>query len=1170
MKIVPIIDILKFIDCDFICIDSLLEIINSNNDSFINKNIADTFPYSLIIDDVKRYCLELSTGASVETVVKFQNENCSYQFSLFDSKYGDKTIMVIIAKSKKQIPKVIHDIYHNIYKVKIADDLQHFVDVFEYILNSIIQVTGMDCGGIYIIDQLTMELKLTFARGLTNSYIKSASIYNNESWNYQLVMNGTPQCIDYTNMELCDNDFRRLEGIKAVVIVPIKFRNSIIGVINVGSHSTNTISQNIYPLLEVIGEQLGAIMDSYMVKSVLAQSKYKKEIIDTIHDVVFQVDKDGIVQYMSGNISTIIGFTPDEILGKYFINFIYPEDVAMFIESCELAKRKIFEPLEYRLITKEGSYRYVLTISESHYDEKGNYIGLTGVVTDIHDKKLAEIKLKESDKRFKTLASSVAAGIFVINDSKVYYVNPAVIQILEYPEEEILGKLFWEFISEEDRGWIIERAKAQLEGKPVPNRYELRLVTKNNTIKWVDFSATQIVLNGKPATLGSVFEITEKKRIESELKQSEEKFYKAFHSSPIPMTINTYNDGMYREVNEAALTTFDFSLHEALGKSIYDLDVFADKNELKQYLQELRTNREVKDMDILFQTKNGKLKQCSINSDIFISSKEEFVVSLIVDITQIKQNAQIILDQFNELQKINADLANVQAKITTQNIQLSEEKELLNRILESITDAVIVTDSYGKIVLVNTITCSVLGKPVNLILNTMVSDLLTIECKQSFSLNFKEIYDTLKNNSIHQECILRVNERKYDIEFNLLPLKNQHNDVNGAVILLRDITQKKIVAQQMAKTSKLESTGLLAAGIAHDFNNILTSIVGNLSIVKYKINENSELYNSIRGAETAAFKAKELTQQLLTFSKGGAPLKKLTSLKNILVETSTFVLRGTAIESRFIIADDLYNVEVDEAQIGQVIQNIVINSREAMQGYGVLKIAAHNVIENDPVRVIIGNELYVQISIEDNGVGIPRDILEKVFDPYFTTKPHGTGLGLAVVFSVIKQHGGYIFVDSEAGKGSRFEIYLKASKNKATFTEIQYCDNITVAGCGKVLILEDDSNIQFILKTMLEELGFEIDITIDGEEAFHKYMNAKYDNNKYAFAIMDLTIPGKQGGKDTIRQIRAIDKDFKVIVSSGYSNDPVMSNYSEYGFNAILPKPYRLEDLKKVIATIMA
>ncbi|HOE19715.1 MAG TPA: hypothetical protein PKJ69_01985, partial [Spirochaetota bacterium] len=185
MKIVPIIDILKFIDCDFICIDSLLEIINSNNDSFINKNIADTFPYSLIIDDVKRYCLELSTGASVETVVKFQNENCSYQFSLFDSKYGDKTIMVIIAKSKKQIPKVIHDIYHNIYKVKIADDLQHFVDVFEYILNSIIQVTGMDCGGIYIIDQLTMELKLTFARGLTNSYIKSASIYNNEIWNYQ-------------------------------------------------------------------------------------------------------------------------------------------------------------------------------------------------------------------------------------------------------------------------------------------------------------------------------------------------------------------------------------------------------------------------------------------------------------------------------------------------------------------------------------------------------------------------------------------------------------------------------------------------------------------------------------------------------------------------------------------------------------------------------------------------------------------------------------------------------------------------------------------------------------------------------------------------------------------------------------------------------------------------
>ena len=1166
MESLLVTDILQFADCDFVIVDSSLTILHSNKTSSINKCITEIFPYSLIKETIQQSFTELSHQNN-KSIIQSPDVQYPYTFSLHKTTCNDCEAVVIVARLNKKFPDIIRKIYEDLYAVPYLNDADHFVDVFDYILDTLIKITGMDCGGIYFLEPLTKKLKLAFAKGVSPSFIEKTSEYSADSWNYELVMKGTPQYVDYTKIELANNDFRKKEGIKAIVTVPIKIKNSLIGTINIGSHSTATISETIFPLLEAISNQIGILLDRFIVKAILAQSTIEKEKISSLHDIVYQVDKDTIIRYVSTNIKNVIGYSSSEIIGKSFVDLIHPEDLPMVMESYERVKKRILEPLEYRLKTKDGSYRYILTISEAHFDKQGHYIGLSGIGVDIHEKKMTQIKLQESEAKFKALANSVGTAIFIIQDNILVWINPATAMVLECPEQEILGKPFWIFVHPDDVEIAKERAKARQNGDDVINRYEARIITKNNKVKWIDFNVTTIQYNGSIAILGSASDISYLKKIEFDLKNSEEKFYKAFHSTPIPMTINTFDDGVYREVNEAACRIFNYTPQESIGRSIFDLNVFADEEELTKYINELRENKKVKDFNVTFRAKTGLLKDCIINSDVFISSGQKFVISSIVDVTQIKRSSQIIFEQYRELQKINKDLTRVQDELKFKNIQLFEEKERLNLILESINDAVIVTDIHGAIVLVNNATCKLLGKDYESLIAKQVIDCIDLDCKPEFDFNFHDILNILKYESINRECVLHINTQQYNIELHILPLKDATGKLNGAVVILRDITQKKLIEEHITRTSKLESVGLLAAGIAHDFNNILTSIVGNLSIIKNKINPYSEFYTNIEEAENASFRAKELTRQLLTFAKGGAPVKKVTSLTAILKDTATFILRGSGIQCHFDIDDSLYPAEVDEGQIAQVIQNLVINAREAMADHGVLHITAKNIDDNDPVHGIIGNDRYIKITIQDNGRGIKSEHIEKIFDPYFTTKPHGSGLGLTVVHSIIKQHGGYIFVDSKPGAGTRFDIYLKATEKHSEKIAGQ-SNNITVTGKGKVLVLEDDENIQFILRTMLEELGYEVDIATDGDEAFNKYLLSKESGKNYAFAIMDLTIPGKKGGKDTITQIRKIDNDFKVIVSSGYSNDPVMSNYQDYGFNGILPKPYRFEDLKQIIAAI--
>jgi PAS domain S-box-containing protein len=402
-------------------------------------------------------------------------------------------------------------------------------------------------------------------------------------------------------------------------------------------------------------------------------------------------------------------------------------------------------------------------------------------------------------------------------------------------------------------------------------------------------------------------------------------------------------------------------------------------------------------------------------------------------------------------------------------------------------------------------------------------------------------------------------------------------DYDGKIIGLhgisQDITDKKRIEQEQQHIQKLESIGLLAGGIAHDFNNILTAILGNISLARMDLQQQQRADDLLKESERAILRARDLTQQLLTFSKGGEPVKKVTAITDLVTETASFALRGSNINCRFNIPDDLWQANVDRGQISQVISNLVINARQAMPTGGTVEITAENILLDHSHtlgrRIPLKPGDYIRITVADQGTGIPEKYLNKIFDPYFSTKQTGSGLGLTTSYSIIYNHGGYISVESRVDIGSKFYIYLpayheKAMKQTAKITRPLFPDTL------KVMVMDDEESVRLIAGRMLKAMGITmVEPAINGEEAIDKYKTAREAGQLFDLVIMDLTIPCGMGGKETIKKLLEIDPGIKTIVSSGYTDESILARYKEYGFKAMVAKPFTLEQLYDAIAAAL-
>jgi signal transduction histidine kinase/ActR/RegA family two-component response regulator len=385
--------------------------------------------------------------------------------------------------------------------------------------------------------------------------------------------------------------------------------------------------------------------------------------------------------------------------------------------------------------------------------------------------------------------------------------------------------------------------------------------------------------------------------------------------------------------------------------------------------------------------------------------------------------------------------------------------------------------------------------------------------------------------------------------------------------LRTQIAEKQRIEEELSRTRHLESLGILAGGIAHDFNNLLTAIMGNTSLAKMFTEPDTKIYARLEEVEKASLRARDLTQQLLTFSKGGAPIKKVTSIADVICDSSRFALRGSHARCKFNIMEDLWPVEVDEGQISQVISNLAINADQAMPEGGVVEIRAENVTLLKGQVVTLEPGRYIRLSITDSGIGIPKDHLNKIFTPYFTTKQRGSGLGLATSYSIINKHGGLIIVESEIGHGTTFSIYLPASGKDIPEKEIKSMTTIT--GSGKILVMDDEEFIRNTAGEMLATVGYTVGYADDGAQAIDLYIRARESGEPYDLIIMDLTIPGGMGGVEAIQKLLEIAPDAKAIVSSGYANGPIMADFKEYGFKGVIAKPYRTDELCKVVQNVI-
>ncbi len=408
------------------------------------------------------------------------------------------------------------------------------------------------------------------------------------------------------------------------------------------------------------------------------------------------------------------------------------------------------------------------------------------------------------------------------------------------------------------------------------------------------------------------------------------------------------------------------------------------------------------------------------------------------------------------------------------------------------------------------------------------------------------------------------------VETKAFPIKDASGKVISTIETINNITEKHLLEEEQLKTQKLESIGLLAGGIAHDFNNLLQGVFGYINMAKMTFDKKDKALDMLEQAEKALHQSVNLTDQLLTFSKGGNPAKKPMSLKLVIEKTVRFALSGSKSDFHFEVDPELWHVNGDAGQLGQVIHNIVLNADQSMPLGGVVNVAARNLTADDsalPSSLAKGS--YVELLIKDSGVGIPKQYLDKIFDPYFTTKEKGSGLGLATCYSIIRNHGGQIYVTSEVGKGTVFSLYLPALTEFSTSEEGKRTIPPT-ATHARVLVMDDEEMIRDLVTQVLSVLGNGVEVAADGESTLAKYKEAAAAGRPFDVVILDLTIRGGMGGLETIRKLVDIDPGVKAIVSSGYSDDNAIANFEEHGFKAFLKKPYNMRELQSVLQAVLS
>ncbi len=775
---------------------------------------------------------------------------------------------------------------------------------------------------------------------------------------------------------------------------------------------------------------------------------------------------------------------------------------------------------------------------------------------EILQRKIIEGQIKEERdtcQRYLDLAGT----LFVASDTHgiVTLINQKCSEVLGYPKEEIVGKNWFEhFIPERPRADVFQVSQKLLAGEIEPAQYyENPVLTKSGTERLIAWHNT--ILTDKDGTIcghiSSGTDITERKAMEEQLRESERKYRLLFDK----MT-NGY--ALHRIITDSSATPVDYEFIEVNA-------AFEEMTGLRNSDVAGKTVRE-----ILPGIENSPADWIGRYGRIALKDKEETF-----------EEYSAPLNQWYSILAFSPEkgyFATIVKNITDRKLaeqRLQESEKQYRNLYETMDQGVIYQDADGRITSANPAAERILG---------LTTDQL--RTRTSMNPEWKALDEN--GNQLPGEKhppMLALTTGRTITDFLMQtynPVKNDHVWIlvsstpqyrGGETTPCRvystflDITDRKRLEEEQLKVNKLESVGLLAGGIAHDFNNILQAMLGNLQMAQLK-KEN----RYFRGMELSIERAASLADQLLTFAKGGLPVRETASLDGLVRETTDFVLEGSNVRPAYNTADELWNGDIDPNQIGQVIHNLVENAKQAMPRGGRIELSLDNTTINSETATDLTAGRYVRVRITDHGIGIPADHLDSIFDPYFTTKTKGSGLGLAICYSIVRKHCGTISAESEPGKGSTFTLILPASdedieplpkQNTGTFPS-----DSTASKIRKILLMDDEPQILEIGSLFLNELGYETAGAADGNQAVALYQEARKSGSPFDAVILDLTIPGGMGGTETIQKLLEIDPEVTAIVSSGYSSDTVISKYKKHGFKDALVKPYTLKKLTAILDKI--
>lgn len=505
---------------------------------------------------------------------------------------------------------------------------------------------------------------------------------------------------------------------------------------------------------------------------------------------------------------------------------------------------------------------------------------------------------------------------------------------------------------------------------------------------------------------------------------------------------------------------------------------------------------------------------------------------------------------------------------------IASRKNELEKMLESIGEGVIAVDLNMRVIFCNITAAVICGRDKDVCAGRPLAELFSLintASRQAAANPVEKTFQTAQTVGLeHNSAIITpAGEEKY-LSATSAPIFNDAGELNGAILVFRDISDRKKMEEELLKVSKLESLGVLAGGIAHNFNNLLTGITGNISYAKFIIPEDSPAQEALSTAEQIVFKAKDLTSQFRTFSGGGAPVKKTVYVSDTIKPTVDFVLRGSKVKASYEINDELWPAEIDEGQIKQLITNLVINAVQAMPDGGNLSIAASNELIDASSSLNIPAGKYLKISFKDDGGGIAPENISRIFDPYFSTRQSGSGLGLTASYSIARKHGGIITAESSLQRGAAFNVLLPVSlKNEAARGAGDTHKSLKIHHAHKILVMDDESIVREVTANLLKHLGYRVHTVKNGSEALAAYTEASAAGAPFDALILDLIVPGDLGGAEVVKKLKDGGAAPRAVAASGFSNEMVMSKYEKYGFCAVISKPYKIKELDELLQKII-